>query len=121
MKTVVRILKNPVLGVMAFVALVVVLSAQTPPAAPPAQYEATEVQHLRLKVKYQEAQLANQEVLNAQNKLNGLVGELRAEAEKVKTENKWPKEVNFDFATQTFSAPPPPPPAPKPAEPAKKP
>lgn len=118
MKTVVRIL---IFGVVTF-ALAVVFFAQVPPAAPPAKYEATEIQQLRLKVKFQEAQLLNKDLLELQGKLNAAVMELRTEAEKVKAENKWPKEVNFDFQTQTFSAPPAPPPQPpKPAEPAKKP
>jgi len=83
------------------------------------KYSPTEVQGLRLKVAQQAAQLAQRELQLAcsepQQKFQKAIGDLNAEADKVKMENGWPEEVGFNPDTLVFSVPPPPP-APKPTE-----
>ena len=78
-------------------------------------FKPSEVQSLRLQVKIKDAQLAQKESAEAQQKLQSAIQSVNQEVESIKTENKWPAGVNYNFQTQTFTAPPPPP-AEKPAE-----
>ena len=84
------------------------------------KFSPTEVQGLRLKVAQQAAQLAQRELQFAcsepQQKFQKAIGDLNAEADKVKTENGWPKETTFNPDTLVFSMPPPPPAPAKPTE-----
>ena len=81
-------------------------------------YTPTEVQSLRLQVKQRDAQLAQQAVLNAQEKFQAILAALNAEGEKVRLENKWPDTVKFSPDRLDFTEAPAPVPAAKPAVPA---
>ncbi len=89
------------------VAVVMLLGmAQAPPSAPKAKYEPSELQALRLKVKQQEAVLAQRDLRDAQMRLQAAMTELEAAAQAIKKENKWADNVQFDVNTLTFTAPP---------------
>src|SRR6266404_7794961 len=80
------------------------LLAQTPPA----KYEPTEVEQLRLQLAAKDAQIAQIQFQNAQYVFQQAIARLHAEADKVKAEHKWPAEVQFKPETLTFAAPAPP-------------
>ena len=106
---------------MPYLIALLVLSVAVAAEESKPKYSPTEVQGLRLKVAQQAAQLAQRELQLAcsepQQKFQKAIGDLNAEADKVKTENGWPKEVGFNPDTLAFTEPPPPaPPTPKPAE-----
>jgi len=86
----------------------------------PATYIPNENQVLRLKVKQDAAIIAQKDLQVVQQRFQDALNALNAEAEKVKTESKWPKEVTFSPDTLTFSAPVVPKPSPAPV-PTKKP
>lgn len=90
--------------------------AQAPPATP-SKYLPSDVQSLRLQVKQKDAQLAQMAFNVAQQQLRQAFVDLQAESERIKAENKWPKEAQFDPNSLTFSEPP----APAKAPEAKKP
>jgi|SRR5882724_8702909 len=86
----------------------------------PVKYEPTEVELLRLQVAQKDAQIAQMQLQQAQQIFQQSFGRLRAEADKIKAEHKWPAEVQFKSDTLTFAAPPPKEPE-KPKVPEKKP
>jgi hypothetical protein len=73
-----------------------------PPAAP--TLTPTEVQSLRLQVRQKDAVIAKQALDSAQAKFQQALADLNAEAERVKTENKWDKSVAFDMNDLHFTA-----------------
>jgi hypothetical protein len=73
--------------------------------AKPAKYQPNEVQSLRLQVKLRDAQIAQRDLQTAQQRFNQTLFDLNAEADKVRTENKWSDKVSFDPNTLTFSEP----------------
>jgi hypothetical protein len=77
------------------------LHAQSPP--PPPAYHPTEVQSLRLKVAQQAAQLAQVQLREAQQQFQQAMSSLSAEADKVKQENKWPEDVQFNLDSLQFT------------------
>jgi hypothetical protein len=87
---------------------------EKPPAAP--ALTPTETQSLRLRNKQLEALLAKTAADAAQQHFQQALADLNAEAERVKTEQHWPKDTQFSMNDLSFT--PAPPPA-KPAEPAK--
>jgi hypothetical protein len=94
------------------------LAASVIVAADAPKYTPTEVQSLRLQVKQRDAQLAQQAVLNAQEKFQAILAALNAEGEKVRLENKWPDTVKFSPDRLDFTEAPAPVLAAKPAVPA---
>lgn len=80
------------------------------PQDKPKSYSPTEVQTLRLQVRQKDAQLAQRDLQFAQQRFQQSIQDLNAEADKIKTENKWPAGLSFSPDTLTFSEPP------KPAE-----
>jgi hypothetical protein len=80
---------------------------QSAPASPaaPSKYQPTEVQALKLQVLQRDAQLAQIQLQRAQQAFQGALAALDAEAGKVKTENGWPKDVQFSPDTLTFDVP----------------
>jgi hypothetical protein len=79
------------------------------------KFEPTEIQSLRLQIRQRDAQIAQKDLFTANQRFQLTLGELQAEAQKIKTENKWPADVRFNPDTLVFEEPP------KPAEPPKKP
>ena len=77
-------------------------------AAPAAadKYKPTEIQLLKLQNKQKDALLAKAAMDSAQARFQQSVLDLTNEAEKIKLENKWAKEVQFDPNLVTFSDPP---------------
>lgn len=123
MRTVASVVARIVIFGVVVLALAVVFFAQTPtlPAPQtPSQYQTTEIQQLRLKVKYQEAQMLNRDLLDAQTRLNKSITELQEMAEKVKEENHWPKDVGFNMMSCQTSCAFTPPLPPVKADPPKK-
>lgn len=88
------------------------IGAQTPAPPVTAKLEPTEVQALRLTVKQQAAKLAQRDLADAQARFNAAVAVLNAEADRVKAEQGWAKDVRFDMDALTFTAPPLPAPTP---------
>lgn len=91
----------------------------------PKPYEPSEVQSLRLQVAQKDAQLAFNNLQQAQAEYQKAFTALNKLADQTKKDNKWPDDVHFDFSTLTFTAAPAKPapapePAKKPAEPVKK-
>jgi hypothetical protein len=74
--------------------------------AKPKVYTPTEVQSLRLQVKQRDALLAKQNLESAQRAFQQALTDLSAEGEKVKHENKWPDDTNFDPNSLQYSAAP---------------
>jgi uncharacterized protein HemX len=66
-------------------------------------YTPNEVQMLRLQLKQKEALLAQRDLQEANRRFQTAVGDLQAEAEKIKTDQKWPKTVVFNPDTLTFT------------------
>lgn len=87
--------------------------------AAPKKYEPTHEQYLELKVKQQDAIIAQMQFNQAQQSLQQSYVALEAAANAVKKANGWPAEVQFNQQTLTF-APQPQPVAP-PSTPEKKP
>lgn len=91
-------------------ALLAVVKAQQPSAPganrPASVYIPSELQLLRLQVKQRDALLAQQEVTRAQAQFQAIMGALNAEADKVKTENGWPKALYFHPGPITFDETP---------------
>lgn len=73
----------------------------------------TEIQGLRLQVKYKDAQLKQIALQQAQQAFNQSLVELTDEGKKVIEENKWPKDTIFDPNKISFSLPTPPTPKPE--------
>ena len=80
--------------------LAVVVSCTKKPTWTP-----SEVQMLRLQVKQKDAQLAQQQMLIAQQAFQKAMADLQSEADKVEDENGWPRTSVFDPATLTFKPP----------------
>jgi hypothetical protein len=91
-------------------AIAIGLLAQDPPK--PKVYTPTEVQSLRLQVKQRDALLAKAALEQAQRQFQQALTDLTAEGERVKIEQGWPKDTNFDPNTLVY--------APAPAKDAKK-
>ena len=86
----------------------------------PSKYQPSEVQSLRLQLALKNAQLAQRDAQDANQRFQNSLRDLNVEGEKVRVENKWPDTVKFDAGTMTFVEPPPPPaPAKKEEEPPK--
>jgi len=89
-------------------------------AQAPSKYQPSEVQSLRLQLALKNAQLAQRDAQDANQRFQNSLRDLNVEGEKVRVENKWPDTVKFDAGTMTFVEPPPPPaPAKKEEEPPK--
>lgn len=88
------------------------------PSATPEKYLPTEVQKLRLQVKHKDAEIAQFGVQVAQQRYQAFLNALQEEGERIKTENHWNLDVQFDANAMTFRDPPAiaPTPAAKPAE-----
>lgn len=100
-----------------FLAIGFVATAQAP------SYVPTEIQALRLKSAKDDAIIASQDLQNLRNQLDkaqsAYTASLKAytdAADKIKAENKWGADVQFDMNSSTFSKKPEPI---KPAEPKK--
>ena len=97
------------LGVLAAVLLA---ASQAPPqGSPPAvtsivNYVPTEVQSLRIKLAYKDAQIAQYQLQQAQEAANKAMTALNDEVAKVRKENGWGDDVGFNFQTQQFVPPP---------------
>src|ERR1700739_1879914 len=89
-------------------AAVVVVLAQDKPPAPP-KYGPHEVQSLRLQLKHKDAELAQIALQTAQAAFQRAMSDLTEEGKRVKTENKWPEDVQFSPNDMSFSEPAPPP------------
>lgn len=88
---------------------------------PPLKLEPTQVQGLELKVAQQAAQLAQKDAQAAQDRFQQAMLALKAEADGIIKENKWPEGTRMDYDTLEFSVAPIPAPAPAPTPtPAKK-
>ena len=92
--------------------LAIALRAQTrttpmPPVGPDTAktFTPTEIQSLRLQVRQKDALLAKKSLDDAQKAFQESLKALTDEAEVVKKENGWSKELQFDPNTITFSAP----------------
>ena len=98
------------LGVLA---VAILTASQAPPVAPVpvTSYVPTEVQSLRIKLAYKDAQIAQYELQRAQEAANKAMTALNDEVAKVRKENGWGEDVGFNFQTQQFV-----PPVPKPKE-----
>jgi hypothetical protein len=70
-------------------------------------YQPNETQSLKLQVKQRDTLLAQKDLQMAQQRFQAALNDLNAEAEQVKVENHWPKEVTFAPDTLAFSAPAP--------------
>jgi len=83
-------------------------SASPKPADPPPAkvYAPTEVQSLRLQVKQRDALLAKQALEQAQRQFQQALTDLTNEGERVKTEQGWPHDTQFNPNDLTYSAPP---------------
>lgn len=79
------------------------LMAQT---VSPEKFTPTEIQGLRLQIKQKDAQLAQQDMQNATVRFQQALAALQSEGERVKTENKWDKEVVFNPNNLEFAKPP---------------
>ena len=110
------------LGVLA---VAILTASQAPPQGssvpqvapvPQSSYVPTEVQSLRIKLAYKDAQIAQYELQRAQEAANKTMTALNDEVSKVRKENGWGEDVGFNFQTQQFVPPPV-----KPREPEKKP
>ena len=101
MKTAVRI---TILSIVTILIYIVAIAAQQKESNK--VYTPTEVQSLRLQVKLKDAQMAQQALQIAQQNAQKALIEYQAEAEKVKNDNGWPKDVRFDPNNMTFSEPP---------------
>jgi hypothetical protein len=77
---------------------------QAPPVG--ARYAPSEVQSLRLQVRQKDAQIAQNALEKAQLRFQQTLVDLQAEAERIKTENKWPKDTQFDPNNLVFNEPP---------------
>jgi hypothetical protein len=85
----------------------------------PKTYLPSETQTLRLKVKQDAAVIAQKDMQVVQQRFQDALNALNSEAEKVKVENRWPKDVKFSPDTLTFDMPklaPLPSPAPTPTQ-----
>jgi hypothetical protein len=70
--------------------------------APPAKYQPTEIQELKLQNLQKDAQLAQYAAITAQNALAARVTSLSEYANQVKKENKWDSKVGFDIGKVQF-------------------
>jgi hypothetical protein len=77
-------------------------------------YTPSEVQKLRLEVKQKDTQLAQLAMRESQRNFSMTLKSYTEEADKVKKENQWPDNLQFNPDTMLFTDPPAPP---KPAEP----
>lgn len=84
-----------------------------------AKYEPTEIQSLRLKVALQDAQLSQVNKNIAEKDYSDKLRAFEEAQAKIRTENKWPDSVSWNFGLQKFidTKPSTPPPAPAPASP----
>ena len=63
----------------------------------------TEIQSLRLQLKQKDALLAKRTLEDAQTAFQKALTDLQSEGEKIKTDNNWPKDTQFDPNTLQFS------------------
>lgn len=103
MKHVIRIIAFAAIAILVALVMVAFAGQNDPP-----KYQPTEVHALRLKVAQQAAQLAQRDLQDAQTRFQQSLATLREEGERVKSEEKWPKDVVFDIGSLTFTAPQPP-------------
>lgn len=76
--------------------LAVMTNAQAPTPAPP-KYQPSETQLRTLQDKWKDARIAQLTLQQAQGAYDNALAALRNEGEKVRVEQKWPKEVVFDI------------------------
>ena len=69
------------------------------------EYKLTEVQQLRLQVVQKDAFILKAQIQDLQRQFGDKVGDLQRTAEKIKLENSWPPETQFDMDSLKFSAP----------------
>lgn len=77
--------------------------------AKPAEYKLTEIQQLKLQVMQKDAQLLQAQLQQIQRQFQEKVSELMSTAQKIKLENGWSPDTQFDPDRLVFSAPPAPP------------
>lgn len=77
-------------------------------AAAPDDYKPSEVQSLKLQVKQKDVLLAQAAAQKATEVFQQSLAALSEEAENVKKENNWPKELTFDVNNLKFAKPVPP-------------
>jgi len=99
--------------ILTLLALSVVAFGQDKPASPkptdpqPTKvYAPTEVQSLRLQVRQKDALLAKATLEQAQRAFQQALTDLTTEGERVKTEQGWPHDTQFNPNDLTYSAPP---------------
>jgi hypothetical protein len=71
------------------------------------EYKLSEVQLLKLQVQQKDAQLLQAQLQAVQRQFQDKVSSLMSAAEKIKLENGWPPETQFNPDTLTFNEPPP--------------
>jgi hypothetical protein len=69
-------------------------------------YEPSEIQKLRIQVKFKDAQIAQQQLSVAQQQFNAAVSAFNAQVEATKKENSWPDTVQIDPNTLEFKETP---------------
>jgi hypothetical protein len=85
----------------------------------PKVFQPSETQVLRLQLRQKDAIIAQKDMQVVQQRFQDALNALNAEADKVKAENRWPKDVKFSPDTLTFDMPkltPVPSPAPTPTQ-----
>jgi|SRR6267142_4273374 len=87
------------------IGLTLLFSATLLAQSPPAKYEPTEVELLRLQVAQKDAQIAQIQLQQAQQMFQQALGRLQVQADIIKAEHKWPAEVQFKLETLTFAPP----------------
>ena len=75
-------------------------------AGKPKVFTPTEVQSLRLQVRQKDALLAKANLEQAQRVFQQALTDLTAEGEKVKVEQGWPKDTQFNPNDLSYAAPP---------------
>jgi hypothetical protein len=101
------LLSITLVAVIAAMGMIVLMNIQAMAQSPPAStYQPTEVQSLRLQVAQRDAQLAQRDVVAANQRFQAAVAALSTAGERVKQENKWPDDVHFDLDTLNFSQAP---------------
>jgi len=87
-------------------AAVLLVASQAVPQGSATSYVPTEVQSLRIKLAYKDAQIAQYQLQQAQEAANKAMTALNDEVAKVRKENGWGDDVGFNFQTQQFVPPP---------------
>jgi hypothetical protein len=87
------------------IVLIIMLSYAVYGQEKPHEYKLTEIQQLKLQVMQKDAQLLQAQLQQVQRQFQEKVSELMSTAQKVKLENGWPPETQFDPDKLVFSAP----------------